>query len=542
MYQTIASVLHSLVDSHWEYLTIEPVTNNDKVDMLWEDGAGARKCQQVKSSINNFAKADILHWLTAMVTDVPDAQEYEMILIGNRTDTVSEFVNKLNSRQSSDLSPELQPFADRVHVEMMIFNLDVLQGHVQNEVHRFLSQQNFSPTHDTLVVITGGLLYQFFQFAVFGTRASREQWTEDLLRWVTNNYKRGLKLEGRQDRLLVGVYQQENRKLVSTVRPMRFQLNPEDWLNFRLTEAMEQFNTASKIHLPPREEPKEEEPDFGLPLLKIPAFIPFGDFTPIEISESEKTYLAEKVRQYLVRKLPSDFFNIGNVKQKYALPGPWGVGIDYAGTEEEKAKYLAIRNLRWTFETLDELVATIDFVNTLYYLPFVLENAGSSHDEEVSVTLKVPEVIQIITADRFYVPDDIDVLKLLMVEKPLTSLLAHPGDSFVKPYPPDPIVDPMAHLWESNLRLFLRAKSWSSAKTNSVEHWANCSTGKSSMICRGLPRYGTPFLPSIPTSASHFRLICFLRERKALQSTMRSRLKIRRPSRLARSSASSRPK
>jgi hypothetical protein len=63
VYQTIASVLHSLVDTDWEYLTIEPSTPEEKVDMLWQDGTGFRKGQQVKSSINNFTKADIKQWL-----------------------------------------------------------------------------------------------------------------------------------------------------------------------------------------------------------------------------------------------------------------------------------------------------------------------------------------------------------------------------------------------------------------------------------------------------------------------------------------------
>jgi hypothetical protein len=224
VYQTIASVVHALVDSSWEYLTIEPATENEKIDMLWEDGAGLKKCQQVKSSINNFTKPEMLRWLEAMVGDVPDAKEYELVLIGTCSDAVNDFVKRVNNMESAELGSTLDPFADKIQIELMIFNPSMLQGHVQNEVSRFLSEQHLHPNHQTVVQVTGGLLYQFLQFAMFSTRASKAQWTEELLRWVTSNYKRGLNLEVRQDRLAIGIYLRGDRKLVKTSNPFRLQL------------------------------------------------------------------------------------------------------------------------------------------------------------------------------------------------------------------------------------------------------------------------------------------------------------------------------
>jgi hypothetical protein len=452
VYQTIATVLHALVESPWELLTVEPPTDNEKVDMLWEDGTGRRKCQQVKSSIINFGKADLLRWLEEMVNDVPDALEYELILIGNRNDSVNEFINKVNSRTSTDLSPALTSLSDRLRLEMLVDSADVLQGHVQNEVHRFLSKYNYHPSYDTIVLITGGLLYQFFQFALVGTQASKAAYTEKLLQWTTTNYQRGLHLAGRQDRLSIGIYQQDQRTIVQSSQPFRCMANAEDWID--LTEAHEHFTTAARIHLPALQKKPEVTPAKDIPLLAIPEFTSLWNFAPVVIEDWEKTWFSEKIREYLFQSTPSDFFQMGNLKEKHNFPGPFTPWMDYEGSEDEKAKYSAIRQLRWAFRTLDELKSTIEFINRLFYLPLVLENVGGSFDEDVRVMLKIPESVNVITTSEFHVPENIDVLKLLTVEKPLARVLSHGGDSFVMPYPRDVVTETATQLSESTMFLF----------------------------------------------------------------------------------------
>lgn len=467
VYQTIAGVLHALLESPWEYVTVEPITGKEKVDVLWEDGTGSKKCQQIKTSINNFGRADVIRWLTEMVTDIPDSQQYELILIGNRTDAVGEFIKELNNRTATCLPDPLNSVADRIGVEVLVDNSEVLQGHLQNEVYRFFSKHNIHPSHDTLVVITGGLCYQFFQFALVGAQASKAEWTETMLKWATNNYPKGLHMQGRKDRLSVGIYQADQRKLVKSYLPTRLVVNVENWSN--LTEADEHFRNATAIHIPPRPNKPESKPVSDIPLLAIPEYTSLFTLTPVVIEEWEKTWLTEMIKKYLFQSPPADFFYVGSLQQKFNLPGPFLSGLRYEGTHDEEAKYQAIQGLRWTFQALEELKNTIDFVNQLYYLPLVLENAGGSYDEEVKVMLKIPDTVRVITTNQFHVPDNIDALKMLTYENPLTRLLAHAGDSYVTRFPIDPILEPRSNLGGSTMFLFSSSRELEIRRENFVD-------------------------------------------------------------------------
>jgi len=446
VYQTIASALHFLVDADWEYLTVEPNTAYEKVDMLLEDDAGSKKCQQVKSSINNFEKADILPWLEKIVTDVPDAQQYELILIGPCSASVTLFINKVNARQWSELGAVLTPYSDRIRIELLTFNFNVLQGHVQNEVHRFLSKQELVASHDTLVMVTGGLLYQFFQFAVLSTRASRAQWREELIGWLTRNYPRALNLEPRQDRLAVGIYQDGNRKLLTASTPFQYQFDVSLLLDGYMEKALNHFNQVASIPLPPSLEDCQPESENWSKLIIMSS----TDYRQVKITSAEQDYLKRKVATYLNQQIPAGFFQIGNLTYNLWQPGIFGYAIGYKGTPKEEEKYAAIRKLRYALEAMDELSATFEFVNQLYCLPLVLENAGSRYDEEVVVTLKLPAAVQLVRSDTFHLPDDGDLLKLLTKEGHLTDLLYHQGDSLVDGYPAYP-TDPFDPNWETYL-------------------------------------------------------------------------------------------
>jgi hypothetical protein len=53
-YQTIVSVIKSLTNDDWTHVQVEPDTENDRVDILWENKDQKGLCQKVKSSVNNF--------------------------------------------------------------------------------------------------------------------------------------------------------------------------------------------------------------------------------------------------------------------------------------------------------------------------------------------------------------------------------------------------------------------------------------------------------------------------------------------------------
>ncbi len=72
-FQTIVRVIKSLTNDEWTHVQVEPDTDNDKVDIIWESKDQNVLCRQVKSSVKNFSKPDILRWLDKMKQDVSDA-------------------------------------------------------------------------------------------------------------------------------------------------------------------------------------------------------------------------------------------------------------------------------------------------------------------------------------------------------------------------------------------------------------------------------------------------------------------------------------
>jgi hypothetical protein len=69
LYQAIISVLTSLTDDDWEKVQIEPDTNNEKIDIIWDFPNNVKKAVQVKSSINNFTFPQIIDLLKKMTSD-----------------------------------------------------------------------------------------------------------------------------------------------------------------------------------------------------------------------------------------------------------------------------------------------------------------------------------------------------------------------------------------------------------------------------------------------------------------------------------------
>ncbi|HEY4288715.1 MAG TPA: hypothetical protein VGN00_16535 [Puia sp.] len=431
MFQTITSVLSSLSDSDWTYMTVEPNTPNDKVDILWEYADNSRKCQQVKSSVHNFSKPDILRWLGAMVTDGPAAKRYELTLIGDRNNDLGEFIQKLNKGELADLGLVLQPYADRLHVETLTFSVEMFRRTVQDHVNQFLSQSELTVKHDTLVLITSGLISQFFEFAAFQIKWTREQWRRDLLDWVTRNYKRSLGLDKRIDGLSVGIYIATTRTVIESSSALQYNIPVADWVSQYHDRAMGHFQDAAAIRLsPPPNSPGSHLYSQGF----VTKAFTFPSQLKVTLSGPEENYLSSKVRQYFGRSAPEGFFHLGNLQQSVSR-APFEATRGIEGTGDERKKHTAIRSLQKTFILMDEFAATLNYLNSLYYLPLILVNNGSKHDEELVVTLTLPDRIDIMTARDFYQPRDLELLEACLKDEFVLSLLYLNGDSVVNPFP-----------------------------------------------------------------------------------------------------------
>ncbi|MCX5644699.1 MAG: ATP-binding protein [Phycisphaerae bacterium] len=79
--QTLIALLDGLKDGHpFVRVTLEPDHKSEKIDILWEYAQG-RRAVQVKSSINQFAKADVQKWAEELRAQNPDT-DCELCLVG----------------------------------------------------------------------------------------------------------------------------------------------------------------------------------------------------------------------------------------------------------------------------------------------------------------------------------------------------------------------------------------------------------------------------------------------------------------------------
>lgn len=81
--QTIICVLDSLeTKNEWSSVTLEPTDESEKVDIRWKYENGNAKHCQVKSSQNIIRKSAAKKWCQELESGSPNANEYELIIIG----------------------------------------------------------------------------------------------------------------------------------------------------------------------------------------------------------------------------------------------------------------------------------------------------------------------------------------------------------------------------------------------------------------------------------------------------------------------------
>lgn len=80
--QTLVCLLDSLwASSKWIAVTLEPDSDNDKVDIYWEYADGSTCAQQVKSSKNQIGRGHVDSWCKEL-KDSRAADKYQLILAG----------------------------------------------------------------------------------------------------------------------------------------------------------------------------------------------------------------------------------------------------------------------------------------------------------------------------------------------------------------------------------------------------------------------------------------------------------------------------
>ena len=82
IFQAIVAEIQCLERDDWDAIKVEPVTTNDKVDIMLYRNGTALCAMQVKSSINPFERSEVKGWLEKLRADAEGAKEICLYLVG----------------------------------------------------------------------------------------------------------------------------------------------------------------------------------------------------------------------------------------------------------------------------------------------------------------------------------------------------------------------------------------------------------------------------------------------------------------------------
>jgi hypothetical protein len=171
--QTLICLLDSLwANGQWTAVTLEPDSDNDKVDIYWEYAEGSTLAQQVKSSKNQINKGDVVAWCKEL-KDSDAADKYQLMLAGPIAAAVLDDA----------------PF-DGVEVPTPT-SMDTLAllDQAITKVDRYLTSKSIEPLP---LPLRESLIYELvarlLQAAIRGKRMPREEFDGWLLSGITASY------------------------------------------------------------------------------------------------------------------------------------------------------------------------------------------------------------------------------------------------------------------------------------------------------------------------------------------------------------------
>lgn len=171
--QALICLLDSLwADATWSAVTLEPDSDNDKVDIRWDYADGSSCAQQVKSSKNQIGKGDVVAWCREL-KESKAASRYQLLLAGPIAAAVLDD----------------SPF-DGVDVPTPT-SMDTLAliDQAITKVDRYLTSKLISPLP---LPIRESLVYELvarmLQAAIHGRPMMRYEFDGWLLSWVTASY------------------------------------------------------------------------------------------------------------------------------------------------------------------------------------------------------------------------------------------------------------------------------------------------------------------------------------------------------------------
>jgi hypothetical protein len=420
--QTVIAILESL-QNDWKSICIEPDTKNDKVDIIWTDANSKEKIYQVKSSIIDFGKTEILNYLLDLYNENSSALSFTVVLVGNSTSSTKKYFKDFGGIREDNLEGKFKSlFSVRDKIKVDFYNLDLLtiKGAIISLIDRFLSLNKINVDYFTKELIYGGLVSQFMFFSTSGKKVSRSHFENELLGWIKHNYSKHISKSNSE--LLLSFYLtgfSEFKESISFIN-----LPSIEDLDFIIKEKKELIQLYHKVlELEIKIEPEEKIENINSPfgeLLKLSTlgglnktFPPYKN-EPVVISDYEIDDTKKKAKYTLNIELSDDFFKFGDLKESNTSSGfmPWNSGnITFSGTKNEQNKKTLFDDFDYRLENLYDLLKFWSKVQKLSFLPIVLRNESKSFERGLKIKLFFPKDIKIISPRDFPSPKRLDVLK-----------------------------------------------------------------------------------------------------------------------------------
>ena len=148
IFQAVVALIECLdPDKDWDQIKNEPITDEDKVDIMLYKHGKPKSAIQVKSSINAFERADVKYWLESLKKDAKDAESIRLYLVGdNVTPSCVTFINEhsqeikrvfFNNLQSVSTG-ELISYIKRVGLgeKVRVNDLDLIDASLFSKIFR----------------------------------------------------------------------------------------------------------------------------------------------------------------------------------------------------------------------------------------------------------------------------------------------------------------------------------------------------------------------------------------------------------------------
>jgi len=410
IYQGIVAILESLVNNEWDKIYVEYISKDEKVDIALLKDSRLIKAIQVKSSINQFTKNNIITWIDALIHD-EDADDYQLHLIGNCEKDAEIFIRSIEKYYKSydgtlddKARKSLGDYKDvlsKYNVTIKLYNNDedALLAYVRDTLNRYIFYRGCFVTQDTLSILAYALTFEMMLLGTKGNYEERGKYEERIFSWLKQTCNGDIHSINKYSSHKI--FNCVNESLIEEIKPVKFEDLP-GFINYKddlLIQGKQLIKKIAAIKLPryiENEKDSYNNSNIDMQLIDKNSdlnFIPLFnkniknlfEFHSAEMNNKRKDELKEDIRKYWTIDIEDDFFYVGNLLVKHNLNS----SSEYKGTAEEKYKADLLSDLEVLIIKLDILDALQYIFEDKYFLILCLKNISTYPDSNITINIKI---------------------------------------------------------------------------------------------------------------------------------------------------------